>query len=118
MEMFFSLLTLAGIGYGLYRGIVWMLRSARRAAPREQPLTPNDLKVLEHSARQLMDELRAVSDECVAKVDAACRRAEQAARFSQPVVPDAARTDMRPAEPVMLTGEIELARSLREIVHR
>ena len=119
METIFSLLTLAGIGYGLYRGIKWMLRSGRTLSPREQPLTPNDLKVLEESAAQLMADLRAVSDECVAKVETACLRAERLVNS----VPTPRRVEVPAAEAEaprsgMLLGEIELLKGLQEIVHR
>jgi hypothetical protein len=119
METIFALLTLVGIGYGLYRGIKWMIRSGRSLAPREQPLTPNDLKILEESARQLMADLRAVSDECVTKVEAACLRAE---RLLKPVPTH--RSAEIPAVEVdaqgsrMLIGEMELLKGLQEIVHR
>jgi hypothetical protein len=123
METLWALLTIAGIGYGLYRGIRWMVRSGRSLPPREQPLTPNDLKVLEESAHRLMADLRAVSDECVAKVEAACELAQRLMKqreFAPQQVPkhEAPASEPDPPRSGMLIGEVELLKGLQEIVHR
>jgi hypothetical protein len=118
METMFSLLTLAAIAYGLYRTIKWMIRSGRSLTPREQPLTPNDLKVLEQSAAQLMADLRAVSDECVAKVEAACSRAERMLSSDRTQTNREIRAEAESPRSGMLIGEIELVKGLQEIVHR
>lgn len=76
MEVAFSILTLLGMGYGIYCGLRWMMRSGITNARKEQPLTPNDLKVLEESAARLMADLRTMTDECVARIDRACCEAE------------------------------------------
>ena len=76
MEVVFSILTLIGMGYAAYCGLKWMMRSGIVNARKEQPLTPNDLKVLENSAARLLADLRSVTDECVARIDRACSEAE------------------------------------------
>lgn len=76
MQIVFSLLTLFAMGYGIYAGLKWMMRSGIVNAKKKQELTPNDLKVLEESAARLMADLRTVTDECVARVEEACANAE------------------------------------------
>ena len=76
MEVLFSLLTLAGMGYAVYVGMKWMLKAGKTVQKRELPLAPTDLKVLEESAARLMTDLRAAADECVGRVEIALAEAE------------------------------------------
>lgn len=116
MDIFFSLLTLAGLGYGLYRLGKWMVRAGRSVPSRELPLSPNDLKVLEESAARLMADLRAVSEECAARVEAACDRAERVLRPTSDSAPrELASISEEPERAQMLLGEMELVKGLQQI---
>lgn len=75
METFVSIVMLAGIGYAAYRGLKWLLR-AGMLAKREEPLTPNDLKVLEESAARLIMDIRVATSECVDRIGQALADAE------------------------------------------
>lgn len=134
METFISFVTLAGMAYGAYRAVKWMMRAGSFQPKREQPLTPNDLKVLEESASRLIADLRAAADECVAKVERALSEAEvrlerapnldistNGGQYSQVGVPVSEGNGT--PEPMavlarqsgMTTGEVELIRNLRRI---
>lgn len=76
MELCISLITIAGMAFGVYKVVRWMMKAGQLSARREQPLTPTDLKVLEESAARLIADLRLAADECVAKVDEALAEAE------------------------------------------
>lgn len=76
MEYIISLLALVGMGYGVFRGFKLMANTGRLQVQRAEQLTPNDLKVLEESAERLMADLRAVTDECVARIELACAQAQ------------------------------------------
>lgn len=145
MEILFSLITLAGMGYAVFVGVKWMLKAGQTAQKRELPLAPTDLKVLEESASRLMADLRAAADECVSRVELALAEAERriaALESAQPLAIATAaehpgttsRIEVTPmqANPYemldstesaaqvarqsgMTTGEIELLRSLRQI---
>lgn len=95
MEAIISLMALAGMGFAAYAGIKWMLKNGHMNPQKEQPLTPNDLKVLEESAARLMSDLRAVTDECVARIENACAQAEHRTRT---------REEYNPAEPAHLNA--------------
>lgn len=76
MEVLVSLMALIGMGFAAFAGIKWMLKNGHMNPQKEQPLTPNDLRVLEESAARLMADLRAVTDDCVARIEHACAEAE------------------------------------------
>lgn len=144
MEILFSILTLAGMGYAAWAGVRWMLKTQQLAQKREQPLAPTDLKVLEESAARLMADLRAAADECVSRVELALADAEHRIAALEParapllsgagptsaieVTPPPAfeanayetMDSTQPAAQVarqsgMTTGEVELLRGLRQI---
>lgn len=77
MDVVFSILVVIGICYGAYRGVKWMLRAGQIQARKDPPLSPADLKILEESAARLMADLRAVTDECVARIENACSDAQR-----------------------------------------
>lgn len=122
MEYIISLLALAGMGYGLFRGFKLMVSSGRVQASRAEQLTPNDLKVLEESAERLMSDLRAVTDECVARIELACAQAQGIIGQSQPVssraeIPQRTQTTWSPlassgfsAVPDKVESSLELSR--------
>lgn len=129
MEVVFSILTLIGMGYAVFFGLKWMMRSGIGNAHKEQPLTPNDLKVLEESAARLMADLRAVADECVERIDRACSEAEvrlsifekghSPAQAPAPQLYEVIDLDEKPsviaAYAGMTKGEIELLQGLSNI---
>lgn len=142
MEAIVSLVALMGMGFAAFAGIKWMLKNGQLSPNKEQPLTPNDLKVLEESAARLMADLRAVTDECVARIESACAEAEQrtgvlehspaiAANVNAPQIIDAviAQPTFSPLNSTgtaaqvakqagMTTGEVELLRGLESISTR
>lgn len=77
MDTFLSILLLAGMGYGAYRGLKWMLHSGQMRAPKPDALSPADLKILEESALRLTSDLKAATDECIARIEAACATADR-----------------------------------------
>ncbi len=77
MEYIFALLSLAGMGYGVYRGLKWMMRAGSINARMENALTPSDLRVLEESAERLTADLTATADECVKRIETACLQAQR-----------------------------------------
>ena len=141
MEILFSLVTLAGMGYAVFIGVKWMLKAGQQAGKREQPLAPTDLKVLEESATRLMADLRAAADECVSRVELAVAQAESRLRQAdqQSAFGVALRDQIDPTsletlqrsnvstlersesaaqiarQSGMTTGEVELLRGLRQI---
>lgn len=76
MDVLFSIIVVLGICYGVYRGFIWMMRAGQAQTRKDPPLSPTDLKVLEESAGRLMADLRAVTDECVARIEKACADAD------------------------------------------
>lgn len=106
MEMAISLTTLVGMLYAAYRGMKWLFRSGQTQVRRQESLTPRDLKVLEEAASRLMADLRATTDECVAKIEAVMEKAEARLDESQPVT-----VEPGPA----LTGEVQLLENLRKM---
>ena len=140
MDAFASILMLIGTAYAVYRGVKWLLRSGQLNARRERQLTPSDLKALEESASRLMADLKAVADECVARVERACDEAERlvaalsgmAAVSTRPTeAPTANSSSAAPTNGIdtllevdlpaadiakqagLTTGEVELMQSLR-----
>lgn len=77
MDILFSILFLAGLCYGAYRGLKWMLRTGQARAPKAEALSPADLRVLEESASRLTSDLKAAADECIARIEAACATADR-----------------------------------------
>ena len=75
MEQLFSVVALVGMGIAVVWGLRLMARAGQANARRANPLSPSDLKLLEETTQRLMSELRAVADECVARIDAACQAA-------------------------------------------
>lgn len=108
MEAIVSLVALLAVGYGLFRGLKWMMRSGSVQASKSPPLSPNDLKVLEESAERLMADLRQVTDECVERIQQAVGDAQ--ARTAKFEVPAVIERDTR-----MTRGEAELLEGLRAI---
>lgn len=107
MEQLFSVVALVGMGIAVVWGLKLMARAGQANARKANPLSPADLKLLEETAERLMSELRAVADECVARVNAACQRAD-AANAERPSVGQVREVGI-PA------GEAELLRGLRSI---
>jgi len=143
MEMLFSILTLAGMGYAAFVGVRWMLRAGQLSQKRGNPLSPTDLKVLEESAARLMNDLRAAADECVSRVELALANAEhriaalepRSLLVAGPTSPiESAQLAYAPAAPATIdsnesaadaarqsgltTGEVELLRGLRQMSTR
>ncbi|MCE5322224.1 hypothetical protein LLG46_02785 [bacterium] len=122
MDTIFSILVVVGICYGAYRGIKWMLHAGQIQARKDPPLSPADLKVLEESAARLMADLRAVTDECIARIESACADAERHIRPQDIVDVEDIRkvsqmdTHDKSGEFDGLTnGEIELLKGLKAI---
>lgn len=107
MEQLFSVIALIGMGCAVVWGLKLMARAGQAQARKANPLSPTDLKLLEETTARLMSELRAVADECVARVDAACQRA-CATGTERPMVDPSGELGM-PA------GEAELLRGLRSM---
>lgn len=118
METIVSLAALLGVGYGVYRGLKWMMQAGSIQTAKNPPLSPNDLKVLEESAERLMADLRLVTDECVARIELALADAQSSLGEARPSVspmtiretPAAVVRDTR-----MMRGEAELLEGLRTI---
>lgn len=118
MEITCSILALVGMGCALYKGWKWMTRAGQAHTRHDQPLTPNDLKVLEESAARLIADLRATADECVASIDRACADAERRIHALEVARYATDAWDCReshPTQPGLTTGEIELLRGLESI---
>ncbi len=122
MENIVSLAALLGVGYGLFRGLKWMMQAGLVQTAKNPPLSPNDLKVLEESAERLMADLRLVTDECVARIEQALADARTCTghlegRSVWP--PPSLDTTKPPATTApysgMMTGEIELLKGLQAI---
>jgi hypothetical protein len=107
MEQLFSVVALVGMGIAVVWGLRLMARAGQANARRANPLSPSDLKLLEETTQRLMSELRAVADECVARIDAACQAAH-AANLDR-------RSTQRVNEIGIPAGEAELLRGLRSI---
>jgi len=121
MDILFSMITLAAIGYGVYRGLKWLMSSGLKQAAREKRLTPADIRVLEETAARLMADLRLVTDECVARIESACRLAEvrdstDPPGAAEPVTEASAADEARRCGST--TGEVELLLGLRELASR
>lgn len=114
MEQLFSLVTLVGMGLVLFLFLKWMVR-AGQTHNKKNPLTPADLKLLEETAARLTADIRAAANECVARVEQACERAENLLRTIESVSIPAAEqsthfaSDMNQRIP---SGEVELLRGL------
>lgn len=128
MEQLLSFLALAGMGFAAFWGLKWMGRAGRQQAQTRNQLSPSDLRLLEETAARLTAEIRAAADECVARVEAACRRAEgclgEPATVSSECVAagsvfsmlDDERSSAQIAQQVgMPTGEVDLLRGLRSM---
>ncbi len=59
-----------------YFGVRWMLKLGKSSTVSENPLSPRDLAVLQETAARLLHDIRTVTDDCVARIDAACERAQ------------------------------------------
>ena len=122
MEVLVPILTLMGMGYAVYRGLRWMLKAGAAHAPKSQPLSPTDLKVLEESAARLMADLRTTTDECVARIERALSQADARIETIAPPVriPREVKviTEHIPGDGEMMTGELELVNALRAIEAR
>lgn len=126
MEAMVSILALLGMGYAVYRGMRWMLKTGQVQARKEPSLSPTDLKVLEDSAARLMADLRTTTDECVARIEHALAEAETrlgsinvsrtapANSFYQ-VIDNNQSPAYIAREAGMTTGEVELLRGLKAI---
>ena len=121
MEKMEAIITLAGllaVGYGLFRGLKWMMQAGSVQASKTPPLSPNDLKVLEESAERLMADLRRVTDECVRRIEQAVARAQGGLGHNDAPLPsfDAIESPVTVNRDTrMLTGEAELLEGLRAI---
>jgi len=121
MEMMETIITLAGllvVGYGLLRGLKWMMQAGSVQAGKNPPLSPNDLKVLEESAERFMADLRRVTDECVERIERALARTNGVLGHNDAPLPslDAVETPLIvDRDSRMLTGEAELLEGLRAI---
>ncbi|MEN6357430.1 MAG: hypothetical protein ABFD83_10130 [Armatimonadota bacterium] len=125
MDVIFSILVVIGICYGAYRGVKWMLRAGQIQARKDPPLSPADLKILEESAARLMADLRAVTDECVARIENACSDAQHQIKSLE--LGDLEQLKPRPVtnaqdQPLTISefaeltnGEIELLKGLKAI---
>lgn len=122
MEVLVPILTLLGMGYAVYRGLRWMLKVGQVHAPKNQPLSPSDLKVLEESAARLMADLRTTTDECVARIERALSQADAGIEAIAPPARISREVEVIaqgiPAEGDMMTGEVELVNALRAIAPR
>ncbi|MCE5197662.1 MAG: hypothetical protein ABFD54_13650 [Armatimonadota bacterium] len=120
MDVAFSVLAVLGMGYGAYRAFKWMLHAGQIQARNDQPLSSTDLKVLEETAARLMADMRMVTDECVARIQAACAEAE--ARINILETPQVVALDKAPPAIAevkgMTNGEVELLRGLQSIDNR
>lgn len=125
MDVLFSIIVVLGICYGVYRGFAWMLHAGQAQTRKDPPLSPTDLKVLEESAARLMADLRAVTDECVARIEKACADADSRIKSggsngitdeAKPVGFDSF-DQISPIEDAadLTTGELELLKGLRAI---
>lgn len=96
-----------------------MLRAGQVQTRKDPPLSPADLKILEESAARLMADLRAVTDECVARIECACADAERRMCSIEPksiLVSDVSvEQDDHPSETNLTNGEIELLKGLKAI---
>jgi len=120
METIVSLAALLGVGYGLFRGLKWMMQAGLVQTAKNPPLSPNDLKVLEESAERLMADLRLVTDECVARIEHALADARTCMDHldsHRAWPPSSLDTTELPASTApysgMMTGEIELLKGLQ-----
>lgn len=98
------------MGYGTWWVVKWFFKIGTNQARKNESLTPADLRVLEETTKRLMDDLRAVTDECVARIENACQQAEH--RISQaPKTPVPSKievtnmADMAPAAPYIADAE-------------
>jgi len=119
MEQLFSLLTLFGMGFVLFSFLKWMVRSGK--AQNRNPLTPADLKLLEETAARLTADIRATADECVARVEQACKKAEHLLRnieFANISASINKSTHFADSEDQRIpSGELELLRGLSSLAH-
>lgn len=148
MDMLISLVALMGVGYGVFRGLKWMIKAGQIQSGKNAPLSPSDLRVLETSAARLMEDLRAVTDDCVLRIERACAEAQaclelmenhgalnkgfdrlpasptpSVGEWTAPVSPALSLDSIETAVSIardtgMTTGEIELLRGLRAIETR
>lgn len=106
------------------------------ASRKNDQLSPEDLLVLEETTRRLMDDLRNVTGECVARIELACLQAEKRLAEQEspeallaPIIADIESVSIEPdtekpagvsvssfAKSTGLTlGEVELMRGLMEL---
>lgn len=71
-----TLILFLAAGFACWRGMRWMVSAGKINSRKELPLMPSDLRVLEESAARMMSDLRTLTDECIARIEAACERAE------------------------------------------
>jgi len=107
------------MGFVLFLFLKWMVRSGQ--AQNKNPLTPADLKLLEETAARLTADIRATADECVARVEQACEKAESLLRtieFANIPVPIRQSTHFASSEDQRIpSGELELLRGLSGLAH-
>ncbi len=72
METTTALAGLTIMIFAVCAAVKWALRAGAENIVKSQPLTPQDLIILEDTASRLMDDLRQVTDECVARIELAC----------------------------------------------
>lgn len=83
MDVLTCLIAVAVMGYGTYWIVKWFFKLGTRNAKINNPLNPNDLKVLEETTKRLMDDLRNVTQECVDRIETACEEAEKRIAVAQ-----------------------------------
>ncbi len=118
MEQLFSFLTLVGMGLVLFLFLKWMVRAGQ--THNKNPLTPADLKLLEEVAARLTADIRAAAEECVARVEQACERAESLLRnlerANSSVVAEQSTQFAGNKSQRIPIGEVELLRGLSGLV--
>lgn len=76
LELLICIIAISAMGYGTWRVVRWFFKLGANHAKKNDLLRPSDLGVLEDTTKRLMDDLKALTDDCVSRIEQACRESE------------------------------------------
>ena len=76
LDLVTCIIALIVMGFCSWWVIRWFFKIGNNHAKKSDLLSPSDLAVLEDTTKRLMDDLKAVTDDCVSRIDQACQDAE------------------------------------------
>ena len=77
LDLVICFIAIAVMGLCCWWVVRWFFQIGTKNSKKDSGLTPADLVVLEETTKRLMDDLKTVTEDCVARIDKACKDAEE-----------------------------------------